>query len=109
MTVGKNAKAKMMNDLFALKYDELLTEFNRYVLEHPEFLADIPNQALIVLVDSRDPAFTRYNLDRVAGYRRHDDVPNRPIVYLEVGELAPIHSRMLNPRILPRMPDWATA
>lgn len=98
-----------MNELFAIKYDELLDEFNRYVMEHPEFLANIPNEALIVFVDSNDVEFSQYNLGRVAEYRQHDDLPNRPVVYLDVGELAPIHSRLINPRILPRFPDLAIA
>ncbi len=98
-----------MNELFAIKYDELLTEFNRYVIEHPDFLASVPNEALIVFVDATDPEFSRYNLVRVAEYRKHDDLPNRPVVYLDVGELAPIRSRIVNPRVLTRIPDLATA
>ena len=98
-----------MNELFVIKYDELLEEFNRYVIEHPEFLVKIPNEALIVFVDSNDLEFSRYNLARAGEYRQHDDLPNRPVVYLDVGELAPIHSRLINPRILPRFPDLATA
>ncbi len=98
-----------MNELFALKYDELLTEFNRYVLEHPGFLDQFPDQALIVFVDPHDPVFSRYNQERVTAYLKHDDLPNRPIVYLDVGELAPIHSRLTNPRILAKFPDRVPA
>jgi hypothetical protein len=98
-----------MNEFFATKYDQFLMEFNRYVIEHPEFLADIPNEALIVFIDPTDPAFNRFNLERVERYRAVDDKPDRPIVYLDVGELAPIHSRIQNPRILTRRPDLAMA
>ena len=49
-----------MNELFAIKYDELLTEFNRYVMTHPRFLADIPDEALIVLIDPNDPESVSY-------------------------------------------------
>jgi hypothetical protein len=94
-----------MNELFAIKYDELLTEFNRYVMTHPKFLADIPDEALIVLVDQNDPEFSRYNLERVRAYRRKDDKPDRPVVYVDVGELAPVQSRLVKPRVLSRLPD----
>lgn len=90
-----------MNELFTIKYDELLTEFNRYIIEHPEFLENIPDDALLVFIDRSDPEFTRHNLARVDEYRKHDELPERPVVYIDVGELAPIHSRLLNPRILP--------
>jgi len=94
-----------MNDLFATKYDMLLTEFNNYVLTHPEFLADIPDQALIILIDPNDPQFSYYNLERVQAYQRNDDKPDRPVVYVDIGELAPVQSRLIKPRVLSRLPD----
>ena len=94
-----------MNDLFATKYDMLLTEFNNYVLTHPEFLADIPDQALIILIDPNDPQFSYYNLERVQAYQRNDDKPDRPVVYVDIGELAPVRSRLIKPRVLSRLPD----
>jgi hypothetical protein len=98
-----------MNEWFAVKHDDLLAEFERYIVDHPELLAQIPNEALIVFIDPADPEFNRFNLERVERYRAVDDIPDRPIVYLDVGELAPIHSRMLNPRILTKIPDMAIA
>ena len=94
-----------MNDLFATKYDMLLTEFNNYVLTHPEFLADIPDEALIILIDPNDPQFSYYNLERVQAYQRNDDKPDRPVVYVDIGELAPVRSRLIKPRVLSRLPD----
>ena len=90
-----------MNELFNLKYDELLTEFHRYILEHPNFLKNIPNNALLVFIDRSDAEFTAFNRERTAEFQKYDELPNRPIVYVDVGELAPIHSRLLNPRIVP--------
>jgi len=94
-----------MNEIFAIKYDELLTEFNRYVMTHPKFLAAIPDEALVVLVDPSDPEFNRYNLERVQTYRHNDDKPNRLVVYVDIGELAPVRSRMVKPRVLSRPPE----
>ncbi len=98
-----------MNKLFATKYDELLTEFHRYVMTHPKFLADIPDEALIVLIDPNDPEFTRYNLERMRAYKRNDDKPDRPMVYVDIGELAPVRSRLIKPRVLSRLPDMLAA
>lgn len=94
-----------MNELFAVKYDELLTEFNRYIMTHPKFLADIPNEALIILIDLNDPEFSHYNLERVRAYQRNDDKPGRPVIYVDIGELAPVRSRLVKPRVLSRLPD----
>jgi hypothetical protein len=95
-----------MNELFAVKYDMLLTEFNRYVMAHPEFLADLVDEALIVLIDADDLEFSRYNLERVRAYQRNDDKPDRPVVYVDVGKLAPVQSRLVHPRTLARPPEF---
>jgi len=94
-----------MNELLAIKHDELLTEFNRYVMTHPEFLNNIPDQALIVLLDPEDHEFNRYNLERMRNARRNDDLPNRTVIYVDVGKLAPVQSRLVNPRVLRRPAD----
>jgi hypothetical protein len=94
-----------MNELFAIKYDMLLTEFNNYVMTHPEFLAHIPDEVLIVLIDLNDPEFSCYNVKRAQAYQRNDDKPDRPMVYIDIGELAPVRSRLIRPRVLSRLPD----
>jgi hypothetical protein len=94
-----------MNELFRVKYDELLTEFNRYIMAHPKFLADIPDEALIVLLDPHDAEFNRYSLERLRSYRRNDDKPDRRVIFVDVGELAPVRSRLVKPRVLSRPPD----
>lgn len=110
-TQAMNEKSfgKKMNDLFLLKYDDLLTEFNRYVMEHPNFLNDIPDNALLAFVDRADPEFTKFNRERITKYLEHDDLMIRPVVYIDIGELAPIHSRLKNPRILPKNSPLVTA
>ena len=94
--------------LFEEKYDELFTEFNRYVVEHPEFARRIPHDALVVLLDKSDPEFSRENLYRVKGYLKRDDHPKRPVIYVQVGRLAPIKSRLRHPRLITRAPKYAT-
>jgi hypothetical protein len=96
-----------MSSLFEEKYDELFTEFNRYVVEHPEFARRIPQDALVVLLDKNDREFSRENLRRVKDYLSHDDKPRRPVVYVQVGRLAPVKSRLRNPRLSTSMPEYA--
>jgi len=96
-----------MNAQFEDKYDELFTEFNRYVIEHPKFAQRIPDDALVVLLDKSDPEFNRENLRRVEQYHRHDDAPARPVIYIQADRLAPIKSRLRNPRMMTRLPVYA--
>lgn len=96
-----------MNNLFQEKYDELFTEFTRYVVEHPEFAKRIPKDALVVLLDKSDLTFNRENLRRAKSYLKHDDQSHRPVVYVQVGRLAPIKSRLRNPRLMTRVPEHA--
>ncbi len=97
-----------MSSLFKEKYDELFTEFNRCVIEHPGFAKRLPPDALVVLLDKNDPEFNRENVRRMNRYLKHDDHPNRHIVYVQVGRLAPIKSRLRNPRVMTRLPEHAT-
>jgi hypothetical protein len=44
------------------KVFELSEQFNRYVFEHPEILDEIPDKAVLVLLDADDPEFNEANL-----------------------------------------------
>jgi len=96
-----------MNGLFEEKYDELFTEFSYYVAEHPEFSERIPNNALVVLLDKTDPVFNQENLRRVRSYLEHDDASNRAVIYIQIGRLAPVRSRLRNLSLLTREPHYA--
>lgn len=72
-----------MNEFFLIKYDELLSEFNRYILTRPDFLSGIPNEAVIVLLDPDDLEFNRYSMERTKRALQNDDILNRPIVYMD--------------------------
>jgi hypothetical protein len=96
-----------MNSLFEEKYDELFAEFNHYVVEHPEFAKRIPHDALVVLLDKNDPLFNHENLRRAKSYLQHDDHPNRSIVYIQVGRLAPVKSRLRDLRLMTHEPNYA--
>ena len=98
-----------MKNLYRLRYQEILEEFDQYVLEHPGFVSQIPDQAQLVFVDERDPEFSQWSVETFGHPTPHDDVPNRPIVFIEIGKLAPRRSRLLNPRVTHVAPRYATA
>jgi len=95
-----------MNSLFEIKHDELFTEFNRYVIEHPKFAARIPQDALVVLLDKNDQEFCRWSAQRAQEYLKHDDKLGRSVVYVEVGRLAPVKSRLRRPHLATTLPDY---
>ncbi len=53
----------MNSNSVADKIFELSEQFNRYVFDHPEILDEIPDKAVLVLLDADDPEFNRANLD----------------------------------------------
>lgn len=57
------------------KNQTLSFEFERYLLEHPETLEQIPSGAEIVLLPKDDPELYRINLISAQKARRQDDAP----------------------------------
>jgi len=80
----------------AYKNIVLNTEFNKYLVEHPEVADKIPNNALVVILPDDDPALCRKNLSLA---RRHRE-KNQPVVHVRVKTLAPPpKSRLVQPRL----------
>ena len=77
-----------MNEYYRAKLNELLTEFNRYLAEPPAFVDKIPNGAEVVLLDKRDSGYNRFVLENLKN------------IYIYVGELAPIRSRLKRPMVV---------
>ena len=98
-----------MEELHQAKLDELLREFTYYIIEHPEFSEDIPDEAQVVLLDQHDPEYSQHAVELAQRARLSDDLPNRPIVYIAVDEMAPIRSRLQSLRVLESPPVYATA
>ena len=78
----------------------LSTEFNKYLVEHPEFAEQIPDEAVVVLLPADDPELCQENLRLMEDNKSIDDVPNRPVVYVKIERLAPPPpSRLVNPTV----------
>jgi hypothetical protein len=52
-------------NVFEQKNAELVTEFDRYVREHPDFAERIPDNALVAMLVEGDEAFNKWSQERV--------------------------------------------
>ncbi|MBI4647717.1 MAG: hypothetical protein HY738_14295 [Bacteroidia bacterium] len=75
---------------FIEKNTMLVKEFDKYVLEHPEFGDNIPNNALLVMQINDDEEFNQWA--RQTGLSARDE--GNPIVYITITELKQVRSRI---------------
>jgi len=75
---------------FLEKNTMLVKEFDKYILEHPEFAEKIPNNSLVVMQIEGDEEFNEWA--RKAA--RASAEPNTPVVYVTITELKPVRSRI---------------
>jgi len=84
-----------MFDILEKKHAILVTEFDRYVVEHPEFALKIPRNAQIVLQVEGDEEYNKWSR-RLAEKQRE---PGQRVVYVKVKGLKPARSRLLRPEL----------
>jgi len=75
---------------FVEKNSMLVKEFDKYILEHPEFADGIPNDALVVMQLEGDEDFNSWAREAAQGVAEKD----MPIVYITITELKPVRSRI---------------
>jgi len=65
-------------------------EFDLYVLEHPEFAEEIPEDAIVVLMPEDEPELAEINL------RMAEDMqePGQPLFLVRIKRMIPITSRI---------------
>lgn len=78
-------------DLFK-KNHFLGVEFDRYFLEHPEVLEEIPEDAEIYFLPEEDPELSQENL-RIAKAQK---AAGRPVILVKIGKLSQPRSRLQN-------------
>ena len=98
-----------MNEFYQAKSKELFIEFTRYVIEHPDFATLIPQDAQVVLLDHKDPTYSLQAIKAAQQAKQTDDEVNRPVVYIEVREMAPIQSRLRKVEVLKSPPEYAVS
>ena len=77
-------------NIFEMKNAELVTEFDRFIREHPEFSDKIPNGALVVMLVEGDEGFNKWNIE---GAKKQVE-KGQLIAYIKVKRLEPIRSRI---------------
>ena len=75
---------------FVEKNTILVREFDRYILEYPEFANKLPDNALVVMQIDGDEEFNKWAKETGQGVAEKDN----PIVYVTVTELKPVRSRI---------------
>ena len=65
------------------KNQQLSTEFELYILEHPEIEEQIPDNAMIVLVPEYDQALATKNIELAEANKE----PGQTIVYIRIARL----------------------
>jgi len=75
---------------FVEKNTMLVQEFDKYILEHPEFADKIPDNALVIVQIDGDEEFNEWAKKTGQSIAEKDN----PIVYMTITELKPIRSRI---------------
>jgi hypothetical protein len=81
-------------DLFK-KNHILGVEFDRYLLEHPEVLEEIPENAEIYFLPEDDPELSEENFKMAEAHK----ASGKKIVLVKIGRLSPPRSRLQNVRL----------
>jgi len=84
-----------MNEVLEKRHAILVTEFDRYVVEHPEFAAKIPQNAQIVLQVEGDEEYNKWS-KKIAARQRE---LGQQVVYIKIKGLKPAKSRLLKPEV----------
>ena len=84
-----------MIDILEKRHAILVAEFDRYVIEHPEFAVKIPQNAQIVLQVEGDEEYN--NWSRQLAYKQRES--GQIVVYVKVKGLKPAKSRLIKPEV----------
>jgi len=85
-----------MVDFFEKKHSMLVVEFDRYMVEHPEFAAKIPQNAQIVLQIEGDEEYNEWS--RQLADRQRET--GQAVIYVKVRGLRPAKSRLIEPEVV---------
>ncbi|MEA3312309.1 MAG: DUF5647 family protein [candidate division WOR-3 bacterium] len=72
------------------KNSMLVKEFDHYILKHPEFADEIPDDALVVMQLEGDEEFNRWARETASEQAEE----GQRVVYITITKLGPVHSRI---------------
>jgi len=76
--------------IYEKKNSALVREFDRYVLEHPEFADNIPNNAFVAMQLEGDNDFNQWS-QRLAKKQSEN---NQTILFVRIKKMRPVQSRI---------------
>jgi hypothetical protein len=82
-----------MDNVLEKQHAILMTEFDRYVREHPRFAAKIPRNAQVVLQIEGDEHYNAWSRELARKQRE----PEQPVIYVCAQGLKPVRSRIIRP------------
>jgi len=80
---------------FFSKNLSLSTEFDLYLIDHPEFAGQIPENAVVVLLPEDDQELCEYNIENANRHKKSD----QKIIFVKIKGLEPPHSRLISPEL----------
>ena len=86
-----------MIDILEKRHAILVTEFDRYVVDHPEFAVKIPQNAQIVLQVEGDEEYNSWSQQLADKQRESGQIV--VYVYVKVKGLKPAKSRLIKPEV----------
>lgn len=69
---------------------DMMFEFTKYVLEHPEFAEKIPDNAVVIMQSEGDEAFNEWS--KRLGEKQAGEA--QPIIYVMIKRMEPVRSRI---------------
>ncbi|HHT9135979.1 MAG TPA: DUF5647 family protein [Candidatus Wunengus sp. YC60] len=84
-----------MVNIIEKRHAILVAEFDRYVVEHPEFAVKIPQNAQIVLQVEGDGEYNSWSRQLADKQRESGQI----VVYVKVKGLKPAKSRLIKPEV----------
>lgn len=84
-----------MVEILEKRHAIFVTELDRYVVEHPEFAAKIPQNAQIILQVGGDEEYNEWSRKLAEKQREH----GQPVIYVKVKGLRPVKSRLIQPEV----------
>jgi hypothetical protein len=101
--MGNLSSAVPAGGLAVTKFERLNSvlgyEFDRYVMEHPDFADKIPLGATVVLLLEGEDAFNKWARSIAERNRAKDKDENGPVLYVRIKGLRPPKSRLIRPVI----------
>jgi len=82
-------------DILEKKHTMLMTEFDRYIVEHPKVAAKIPRNAPVILQIEDDEQYNTWSR-KLAEQQRE---PAQAVVYVHIQGLKPARSRLIRPTL----------